>query len=119
MRHRDYPDVLTKENFWNDLVLKYPEQMNTFMVWIDEYKARVNWGSLFNRNIHHPLSEATLTPKFHELPTAMQIGIFFEFTTEHKSVGINDLFDDGGVYTMKQFITNIEMWFKMQNQIES
>jgi hypothetical protein len=131
---------LTKENFWNALTEKYPEQMKQFCAWIDEYKNRVNWDSLFSGiklisrkdqdegvkqycnhhnmsvpdtwcyagdlieevgtkhvficgNIPKEIAEVrrrsksfrrlpSQTPKYHELPIAMQFGIFVQFTSE-------------------------------------
>lgn len=80
---KKYPDILTKENFWNELHEKYPSQMKVFCDWIDEYKKRVNWEYIFS----HTNSEYTQyagfslrTPKFHEIPIAMQIGIIVEFS---------------------------------------
>lgn len=54
---------LTKENFWNELKEKYPNAVDEFCLWIDDYKADVNWKDLF--------SDA----KFHDMPFDMQIGI--------------------------------------------
>lgn len=84
MDKKQYPDILTKENFWNELNEKYPEQMKVFCAWIDEYKKRVEWDRLFqygNMKIVPPGQKlaTSLAPKFHEIPIAMQIGIILEF----------------------------------------
>lgn len=68
---------LTKENFWNDLHDKHPEQMNKFCKWIDEYKERELWNILFARH-----TSGLQAPKYHELPIAMQIGIFLQYVSE-------------------------------------
>lgn len=74
---------LTKENFWNDLQERYPEKMKEFCDWIDEYKKENNWNSLFK-----PLPGYTggavgfKYPKYHDLPFAMQVGIFIQFVDE-------------------------------------
>lgn len=83
-------ESLTKENFWNDLQGKYPEQMKQFCAWVDEYKKRVDWNAVFNYEQSHndlykkynipPRRDA---PKFHDLPIAMQWGIFYQFTVEN------------------------------------
>lgn len=72
---------LTKENFWNDLYKKYPEEMKVFCMWIDRYKEKVGWNTLFNINSDYQNSEGknAVAPKYHDLPIAMQVGIFFEF----------------------------------------
>ncbi len=79
-------DSLTKENFWNDLMEKYPEQMKQLCAWIDEYKKKVDWNWLFNHSQKlDGLDEAGVSspaPKFHDLPIAMQFGIFVQFTSE-------------------------------------
>ena len=51
----------------------YPNAFSAFSLWIDDYKKSVNWQSLFNDTTSKP------SPKFHDLPNAMQIGIFLEY----------------------------------------
>lgn len=77
-------DSLTKENFWNDLMAKYPEEMKEFCGWIDDYKIRVNWLPLFNvdSDYQNYLGKNAPAPKYHDLPIAMQIGIFMQFASE-------------------------------------
>ena len=82
---------LTKENFWNEMHQKYPEQMKRFCAWIDKYKARVNWNILFNHQLYGKQYKHSKTsmkqipaPKYHDLPLAMQMGIFMEFCGEYK-----------------------------------
>lgn len=75
---------LTKENFWNELYEKHPVQMQVFCDWIDEYKKKNRWESLFARGNYITDGAVVLrTPKYHELPLSIQIGIFFEFGIEH------------------------------------
>lgn len=70
-------EALTKENFWDEMSQKYPKAMAHLLAWIDQYKSEHNWGSLFNPeySFQHPSSP----PKYHELPIAMQFGIFLEW----------------------------------------
>lgn len=77
-------ESLTKENFWNELLEKYPEQMKVFCAWIDGYKKRVNWNKLFNSDSDYQNYEGknAPAPKYHDLPIAMQIGIFMQFLAE-------------------------------------
>lgn len=42
------PEPLTKENFWNGMMEKYPAAMQKFCKWIDEYKIREPWEQLFD-----------------------------------------------------------------------
>jgi hypothetical protein len=62
---------LDKENFWNPLKEKYPEAIEHFCNWIDEYKKEVGWNQLFGEHI-----------KFHDLPYDMQNGILARFDLE-------------------------------------
>lgn len=113
MAHLIYPASLTKENFWNDIQEKYPAEMDIFCQWIDKYKERVKWKELFNDNpFDHRCPEA---PKFHEIPTEMQIGIFFAFTVEIDAHGVNLLFDDGLPLSVHDFISNIREWFVFEH----
>lgn len=78
-------DSLIKENFWNELKEKYPAVMHKFLSWVDEYKKQVNWEQLFNYGIHLHASQGWHNPKYHDLPIAMQIGIFIQFTIMTKN----------------------------------
>lgn len=83
---------LNKENFWDQLHYKYPKATERFCKWIDEYKVRVNWNSLFNGGIpiednRYPASDftpasKTVAPKFHDIPIEMQMGILTGFVSE-------------------------------------
>lgn len=59
---------LTKENFFNEMYIKYPISMQRFCNWIDKYKKEVNWNELFGEKV-----------KFHHLPISMQRGIWDEY----------------------------------------
>ena len=73
---------LTKENFFNELYEKYPKAMQIFCNWIDEYKKSVNWNELFNDGKAWA-GGVTKSPKFHELPYAIQNGIWIEFAKKY------------------------------------
>lgn len=79
-------ETLTKENFWDEMEQKYPKAMAHFKRWIDQYKEENNWYNLFNSGIHkgHAVgfyeSNKTEASKYHELPIAMQFGIFVEYS---------------------------------------
>lgn len=73
-------ESLTKEKFWNGLEEKYPKGMEVFKNWIDEYKKKVNWEHLFNYGFPCYAKQGWHNPKYHDLPIAMQIGIWIEFS---------------------------------------
>lgn len=72
---------LNKENFWNRIYETYPEACQEFCDWIDKYKAENNWNVLFNSdsNWQDKDGKNATAPKYHDLPIAMQTGIFIEF----------------------------------------
>lgn len=86
-----YPDILTKENFWNDIQEKHPKQMKVFCDWIDEYKKRTNWDFWMKKcitvDLENDNNKQLRIPKFHEIPIAMQIGIIMEFSMSHEDAG--------------------------------
>ncbi len=63
--------TLTKENFWNEVMEKYPKATKQFCDWIDEYKNAVSWNDLFRG-----------PAKYHDLPYAMQYGIWIEYCSQ-------------------------------------
>lgn len=74
-------ETLTKENFWNEMYSTYPNACKIFCDWIDEYKETVKWWELFNAG--NPSGEGQKQPpKFHEIPYAMQQGIWIEFANQ-------------------------------------
>ena len=82
---------LNKENFFNEIEAKYPEAMNEFQQWINDYKFSVVWDCLFNHNPHFfqtkqhadiSISSNWPAPKFHDLPYEMQVGIIMRFISE-------------------------------------
>ena len=78
-------DSLTKENFWNELHAKYPQAVDKFCKWIDEYKKEVDWGHLI-LHFPHGHQKAGLPRKFHDLPFDIQIGILMRYIEEHHNV---------------------------------
>lgn len=113
---------LTKENFWNELNElneKYPEQMVMFTKWIDEYKERIGWDTLFAHTTHHdevrdPLAIDSwkLNIKYHDLPIAMQLGIFLQYCLEtpHRYELI-----EGMPGSMPLFAECIKAWFAAEH----
>jgi hypothetical protein len=73
-------ECLTKENFWNELYAKYPEAVYRFCDWIDQYKKQVNWNHLFACKGQE--NGILVNYKYHDLPIAIQLGIFLQFAKE-------------------------------------
>ena len=78
---------LTKENFFNKMQEKYPKAMYKFCKWIDEYKEKNNWGDLFKTPLEEGFRQLHYSRKYHELPLAMQVGIFMEFMEDIGIIG--------------------------------
>lgn len=101
---------LTKEHFWNVLYEKYPDKMKNFCQWIDEYKKDVKWAMLFNSsgdaNIY---AKSAMAPKYHDLPIAMQVGIFMEYTMS--SGHRYELFEDLPGEGITGMANRIAAWF--------
>ena len=72
-------NVLTKENFWNQLKEKYPLSVQHFCDWIDQYKKENQWERLFNYGSPHYDKMGWHNPKFHDLPMEMQYGIILYY----------------------------------------
>jgi hypothetical protein len=77
--------TLTKENFWNEMMEKYPKAAKSFCEWIDEYKKAVGWNGLFRESNSRDENGDIVggTKKYHELPYAMQYGIWIEFCRQN------------------------------------
>jgi hypothetical protein len=76
--------TLTKENFFNEMMEKFPKAMKCFCDWIDEYKKAVNWDKLFTANENTDQIHSSKY-KFHEIPYAMQYGIWIEYCRQKLS----------------------------------
>jgi hypothetical protein len=78
-------EQLTKSNFWDAMLKQYPEAMQEFCTWIDEYKKACDWQQLFN---YYATDEDRVNlRKYHDIPGEMQYGIFISF--------INNLISEG------------------------
>jgi hypothetical protein len=121
MSTESYPAILTKENFWNELQKKYPVEMKKFCDWVDEYKKRVEWETLFAVHVRGYKDYKGATPKFHEIPVAMQIGIFFQFTTEmsesDQGVHLFNIGEGHAPTSMSSYIERVHRWFAVTNKI--
>lgn len=79
---------LNKENFWNPLREKYPEAVEHFCNWIDQYKKEIGWNELFGCS-----ADEDCPIKFHDLPYEMQNGILARFDIEkfHGKLGYSKI----------------------------
>ncbi len=95
------PFGLTYENYWTKMTEGYPDQVKKFGDWIDQYKKCIAWNKFFT--YHSP--EGIKSWKYHDLPLAMQLGIFHQYALECGNI----------VYlaeTMDDLIEQIELHFK-------
>jgi len=79
---------LTKENFWNELYKAYPQGTQVFCEWIDEYKKACNWNDLFRDHLNADAKFSS--PKFHDLPYDMQLGIWIRFRRDMGFYHVDD-----------------------------
>lgn len=109
---REIPFGLTLENFWNKLTEEFPKEVKHFGAWIDEYKKRVDWDNLFSENrVWHKeyVPGSNTYVKYHDLPLAMQFGIFCQYVVECGEVVY--LADCPG-----DFIDQIREYFSLKHQ---
>lgn len=114
-------ETLTKENFWNEMKQKYPKAMDHFKKWINQYKFEHDWDDLFNggweREAYGGI-DRTEAPKYHELPIAMQFGIFLEYVSntankrKGKGMDLKASIKMTGNY-LKEIKHKISSWFEL------
>lgn len=117
------PTTLTKENFWNGMMGQYPLATKMFCDWIDEYKKAVNWDFLFNGGVekahyseiqcHWSSAGKTASPKFHDLPYDMQVGIWIRFA----EYSLNHLFEQPEYMYCGDLEDDVKIVFKEINEI--
>lgn len=71
---------LSKDNYFDRLMQKYPKAMELFRMWVDRYKTTVDWKTLFCDDKIIPLSRENV--KFHDLPYELQYGVILRFFAE-------------------------------------
>ena len=108
-------EKLTKENFWNDLYDQYPGEMKKFCDWIDDYKKRVDWQKLF----FTPHATHKRDIKYHDLPIAMQIGIFLQYVAETENWGGIELPSIQGMATFATIPLYIQEFFQYESSINT
>lgn len=95
--------TLTKEEFWNAVHREYPNACAEFCAWVDAYKESVEWKQLFNERWPSVPIVRTKAPKYHELPYALQYGIWAQFMSD---LGTGNLFQHPGAFnTLSSWIT--------------
>ena len=112
---------MTKADFWDGIQSEYPEGMAEFNAWIEEFRRRADWEILFNCGHEtnygpgdryewpYKSNYSRHYPRFHNLPNAMQIGIFIQYTIEQ---GGESFFQPGAeMWTMEGMIQAIRQWF--------
>lgn len=73
-------DIITKA-FWDELHKTYEIDVEYFYNWIDKYKKTIGWNALY-RPLTSGGARGFSYPKFHDMPTAIQFGIFLQFVSE-------------------------------------
>lgn len=87
-----------EKGFFDEIKEIYPEEVEHFLKWIDQYKADHNWNKLFN------ITGFMAGVKYHELPFAMQLGIIAQYLIEQE--------DSEGKTTQ-------EVFARLKNQIKT
>lgn len=64
-------EKLSKENFWDELAIRFPAASKIFFIWLEQWKAKVKWKTMF------------FVTKFYDVPIEMQYGIILQFIVEH------------------------------------
>ncbi len=71
---------LNKISFWDSLHKTYPDAVNRFIEWLNEYKKEVSWEVLFLNCAKTDFERKEI--KFHDIPIEMQFGILIRFNQE-------------------------------------
>ena len=109
---------MNKANFWDKLETEYPEQMGDFKKYIDEYKRREDWANLFPGRIIYGDDDVmgkyrqVIPVKFHDLPNAMQIGIFIQYTIENGDAAFME-----NPSNMQDYQNGILKWFFVEKSL--
>lgn len=73
---------LTKENFWDDVAIRFPKAFYVFTQWLDEWKNTYGTNNWVDFSI--PVEPKDI--KFHDYPYAMQLGIMIEFMVDKRYI---------------------------------
>jgi hypothetical protein len=67
----------SQQDLWKDIEKKYPEVLEKFRTWIDQYKVEIGWDLIFKNN-----SGTGQSVKFHEIPLDLAVGVIERFLKE-------------------------------------
>lgn len=101
---------MLKDSFWAEIQERWPGEFHRFTTWIDEYKKKNDWLTLFNSNSEYQnvVGKNAVAPKFHDLPPAMQIGIFMQYCIQESH---RYDFLEGQPDTMAKLVDMVTEWF--------
>jgi hypothetical protein len=68
------------KKFWNALFESYPQAVQEFYDFIDQYKIDNKWEELFRKGI-----------KFHDIPIELQLGVWISFLNEQGCGNSDDI----------------------------
>ena len=105
---------MSKGEFWDAISDKYPEEFADFAEYVDEYKRREGWSKLFDERI--VMGMGRMITKYHDLPNAMQLGIFIQYTVES---GLSFIHPEFIPQIMDDYIGSIEAWFVAVRELNS
>ncbi len=101
--------LMTKDGFWNEIEKRWPGEFHRFGKWIDDYKKNNHWKDLFKITIRDKFWSNI---KYHDLPDAMQLGIFIEYTVEESHHYPFEI-QEG---TMEGIIRDVMEWFCQEEE---
>ena len=109
--------TLTMETFWKNMEENYLYAMKLFKTWIDEYKKENQWDTLFNVNTSCSGKCNSPSPKYHDLPAAMQYGIFQQFASIYSQENNIEL-KQNLIFTIDGISVYIESFFRIADMSE-
>ena len=103
-------DNLNEENIWGKMREHYPNAMDDFGDWMDKYKERVKWKTMFFKT------------KFHDIPAELQFGVMIQYFFEKKMIDGMTFDMDRSIPTainIKTFAKQIDYYFnKLENRLK-
>jgi len=102
------PGSMLKDSFWAEIEARWPGEFKRFTAWVDEYKNKTGWEDLFAGKVDRPEFVGFTGAKYHDLPAAMQIGIFLQYCIEENH---RYEFLEGQPKSMGKLVDLIKEWF--------
>lgn len=106
---------------WDVLTDRYPIAVEHFKKYIDDYKGKVIWDQIFDPNYSynkkHNLPTNLNSPKFHNLPIELQVGVVIMFISEMNIIPTiyNYLGRGSGALTTNSYIELFDFCFQTVN----